>query len=80
LYPINRHFKLIALTEEDPTREKLPTKEKFVLQSHRAVTQLMATRRCRKDGTTVVAGSVAFFDLKRRKKRRAASWERGKEI
>jgi hypothetical protein len=32
--------------------------------------QLMATHRCRKDGTTVVAGSVAFFDLRRRKRGR----------
>ena len=26
LYPINRHSELIALTQEDPTRKKLPTR------------------------------------------------------
>jgi hypothetical protein len=34
MYPINRHSSLIALIEEDPTREKLPTRKVVALQSH----------------------------------------------
>jgi len=71
MFPINRHSKPIALTEEDPTGKKLPTRKRNYspepLSSIKSPWQHIAVR---KYGTMVVAGSVAFFDLKRRKKGR----------
>lgn len=67
MYPINRHFKLIALTEEDPTRRKLPSKE---IELFSRATELVGSWQliAVEDKTTVVAGSVAFFDLRKEKR------------
>ncbi|RAL04115.1 uncharacterized protein BO80DRAFT_256525 [Aspergillus ibericus CBS 121593] len=68
----HRHSPLIALTEEDPTRGKLPIKENcsISLQS-RSVRRPKATRRRGKGWTTVVAGSVkAFRCMERKEKKR----------
>ena len=75
----HRHSPLIALTEEDPTRGKLPIKENcsITLQS-RSVRRPKATRRRREGWTTVVAGSVKAFRCMRKKKKKKRKDRRGR--